>query len=490
MKELDRKIHRLAAIKATLEWDQETNLPPHGVEERSEQLALLEGMIHDLQTSPQLGPLTLDLSEATIVSDEDRALVRLHRREFERASKLPKDLVERLARLTGVAQPLWAQARRENDFKKFSPSLAQLVDLAREKAELLGYQDHPYDALLDQYEPETTSAEVKAVFDGLQPGLADLARRIAARPQVPNAFLSRSFPRVSQEALARKVATDLGFDWNAGRLDVTTHPFCTTLGPRDVRITTRYDESFFNMAFYGVIHETGHALYEQGIDPRFGTTILGTGTSLGIHESQSRFWENFIGRSRPFIDRYFPSFQKAYPESLGDVDAESFYRGVNLVEPSFVRVEADEVTYSLHIILRFRLEMALLDGSLKSDDVPSAWNALFTELFGITPPSDTLGCLQDVHWAMGGLGYFPTYALGNLYAAQFFDALKKSIPDWSSLVSRGEFAPLLAWLRHNIHRHGRVYTAGELCRQVTGQALDPDFFLDYLNQKFGAIYAL
>jgi carboxypeptidase Taq len=490
LKELDRKIHRLASIKATLEWDQETYLPPSAVEERSEQLALLEGMVHDLQTSPLLGPLTAELAEATLPSDEDRALVRLHRREYDRSSKLPKELVEREARLIGVAQPNWAQARKNNDFARFAPHLAQLVDLAREKADLLGWKEHPYDALLDQYEPGTTSAEVKAVFDGLEAGVAGLVKTLRARPQVRNDFLSRSYPREVQEALGRRVAGDLGFDWKAGRLDVTTHPFCTTLGPRDVRITTRYDEHFFNMALYGIIHETGHALYEQGIDPRFGTSILGSGTSLGIHESQSRFWENFIGRSRPFVDRYFPVFQEAYPRSLSDVDPDAFYRGINLVEPSFIRVEADEVTYSLHIILRFRLELALLDGTLKAADVPAAWNELFTKLFGVTPPDDAQGCLQDVHWSMGGLGYFPTYALGNLYAAQFFETLKKAHPDWETLVRAGNFAPLLAWLRTNIHQHGRVYPAGELCLRVTGQPLDPTHFLRYLTDKYGAVYGL
>jgi len=490
LKELDRKIHRLAAVQATLEWDQETNLPPSAVEERSEQLALIEGLIHELQTSPYLGPLTADLAETTLPSDEDRALVRLHRREYDRASRLPRDLVERQARVVGVAQPAWALARRENDFDAFAPHLAKLVALARERADLLGWQDHPYDALLEEYEPGTTSAEVKAVFDGLETGVAELVKTIAARPQVRNDFLSCAYPRGVQERLGRQIATDIGFDWNAGRLDVTTHPFCTTLGPRDVRITTRYDENFFNMALYGIIHETGHALYEQGIDPRLGVSILGSGTSLGIHESQSRFWENFIGRSRPFIDHYFPVFQQAYPESLSDVDAEAFYKGVNLVEPSFIRVEADEVTYSLHIILRFRLELALLDGSLKVGDVPDAWNQLFTKLFGIRPANDAQGCLQDVHWAMGGLGYFPTYTLGNLYAAQFFDTLKQALPDWETLVGRGEFAPLLRWLRTNIHRHGRVLPAGELCRRVTGQPLDPSHFLRYLNEKYGAVYGL
>ncbi|HTH13480.1 MAG TPA: carboxypeptidase M32, partial [Spirochaetia bacterium] len=399
----------MASIKATLEWDQETNLPPAGVEERSEQLALLGGMIHELQTSPHLGPLCQSLAESTLPTDEDRALVRLHQRAYDRASKLPKDLVERQARLVGTAQPTWARARHENSFEKFAPYLDQLVDLARETAELLGYQEHPYDALLEEYEPGTTSAEVKAVFDGLESGVAELVRRLGARPQVRNDFLYQKFPRADQEHLGRKIAGDLGFDWTAGRLDVTTHPFCTSLGPKDVRITTRYDENFFNMALYGIIHESGHALYEQGVDPKLGASILGGGTSLGIHESQSRFWENFIGRSRPFVDRYFPEFQKAYPAALGGIDAGTFYRGINLVEPSFIRVEADEVTYSLHIILRFRLEMAMLEGSLKAADVPAAWNELFTKLFGITPPDNAQGCLQDVHWSFGGMGYFPTY---------------------------------------------------------------------------------
>ena len=490
LKELDKKINRLAAVKAALEWDQETQLPPAGVEERAEQLAVLEGLIHDLRTGPRMGQLTSELSDITLPTDEDRALVRWLRRDFGRAARLPKELVERSARLVGTAQPAWARARKAGDFAAFAPFLEQLVAVAREKAELLGYSDHPYDALLDEYEPGTTSAEVKAVFDGLEGGVAELVRRIAARPQVESAFLSRHYPREVQERVVRQISADIGFDAQAGRLDISTHPFCTTLGPRDVRITTRYDEHFLNMALYGVIHETGHALYEQGVDPAFGATALGGGVSLGIHESQSRFWENLIGRSRPFVERYFPVFREAYPNSLGDVDAETFYRGINRVEPSFIRVEADEVTYSLHIILRFRLELALLDGTLAARNVPDAWNAEFVRLFGITPPDDAQGCLQDVHWAMGGLGYFPTYTLGNLYAAQFFDTLKSAVPDWAGLVARGEFGPILGWLRTNIHRYGRVYPAGELCQRVTGKSLDASHFLNYLHTKFGAIYGL
>lgn len=490
LRDLDRRLARLSAVQALLSWDLETQLPEDAVAERSEQAALIEGLLHDLQTGTARRDLTAALAAAPLASDEDRALVREHRRDYERAQKLPKELVERQARLVGLAQPAWAAARKANRFQDFAPHLQDLVALARETAGLLGYQRHPYDALLDAYEPGATSAEVTAVFDGLEPGVVDLVRRIAGRPQVRHEFLTRRYPREQQERWGRQIAGDLGYDWKAGRLDTVTHPFCTMLGPRDIRITTRWDENFFNMALYGIIHETGHALYDQGAAGRFGASLLGGGTSLGIHESQSRFWENVVGRSRPFVEHYFPAWRQAYPDSLGDVTAAELYGALNKVEPTFIRVEADEVTYSLHIILRFRLELALLDGSLQARDVPAAWNELFTKMLGITPPTDTVGCLQDVHWAMGGLGYFPTYALGNLYAAQFTRTLRTAHPDLDTLIGAGTFAPILAWLRENIHRHGRVYPAGELCRRVTGEPLNPSHFLSYLETKFGALYGL
>ncbi len=490
LRELDRRATRLSRIKAVLEWDQETNLPPEGVLERSEQLALLEGLIYEAKTSPHLGAITTGLHDATLPSDIDRALVdRLHR-DYQRSSKLSLEFAERKARLVGLAQSAWAQARRDSDFKQFAPYLRQLVELARETADRVGYTDEPYDALLVEYEPFSTTQELRQVFDELEPGVSRLTARIKEAPPQDASFLYRRYPREHQEAVVREMMSLLGFDSRAGRLDTTAHPFCTTLGYHDVRITTRWDENFFNMAFFGAIHETGHALYEQGFDPRLAETSLASGTSLGLHESQSRFWENMVARSRPFAEFCFPLLRRHFPEALAGVDGEKFYRAVNRVEPSLIRVEADEVTYTLHILLRFRLETALLDGSLTPDEVPSAWNELSQKLLGVRPENDAEGCLQDIHWAMGGLGYFPTYALGNLYAAQFTGRLRQALPDWDDQLRVGNVAPTLAWLRTNIHRHGAVYPAGELCRRVTGQPLSARPFLEYLNAKYSELYGL
>lgn len=490
LQELDRRITRLTRMKAVLEWDQETNLPPDGVLERSEQLALLEGLIYEAKTSPHLGAISTGLHEATLPSDIDRALVDRLFRDFQRASKLSQEFAERRARLVGVAQSAWAQARKDSDFQQFAPYLRQLVDLARETADRVGYTEEPYDALLTEYEPFTTTRELRQVFDELEPGVSRLTARIQEADPIDSSFLYKKYPRDRQEAVVREMMNLLGFDSRAGRLDTTAHPFCTTLGGRDVRITTRWDENFFNMAFFGAIHETGHALYEQGFDPRLAETSLAAGTSLGLHESQSRFWENMVARSRPFAEYCFPLLRRHFPESLAGVDPEKWYRAVNKVEPSLIRVEADEVTYTLHILLRFRLETALLNGTLNPDEVPGAWNELSQKLLGVQPENDAEGCLQDIHWAMGGIGYFPTYALGNLYAAQFTERLRQSLPDWESQLQIGNLAPTLTWLRTNIHRHGAVYPAGELCRRVTGQSLSARPFLTYLTQKYSELYAL
>jgi len=485
----DQKIRRLGEIKAALEWDQETGLPADAVDERAEQLALLEGLIHEEKVSPAWAGLFKTVESGPPLSVAGKALVRELQRDLKTAWKLPAEFVEREARLVSKSQSVWAAARRQKDFAAFLPSFASLVAMAREKADLLGWSEHPYDALLDLYEPGATTKDVKRVLGELETGVVGLVRAIAQKPVVSNEVLTRSYPRAQQEAAARRIAADLGLDAKASRLDVTTHPFCTTLGPRDVRITTRYDEGFFATALYGVIHETGHALYEQGVDPRLGATVLGGGTSLGMHESQSRFWENRVGRSKAFIEHYWPVFKAAFPESLSDSNAASFYRAVNRVEPSFIRVEADEVTYSLHILLRFRLETALLDGSLLPADVPEAWNQEFQRLFGKTPPDNAQGCLQDVHWAMGGIGYFPTYALGNLYAAQLTQTMVRDL-DLDQKIAQGDFAPVLAWLRQKIHQHGRIYSAAELCVQVTGRALEAAPFLSYLTSKYGELYGL
>lgn len=489
LKDLDHRIRTVQQIAAVLGWDQETYLPEGAVEDRSRQLAWLETQAHSLLTSSEMGDLIALLEDSPPEGEVDRALVQTLARDHRRAVKLPAELVERRARHVSVSQAAWAKARKDDNFEAFRPYLETMVDITREVTRHLGWKDHPYDALLDEYEPFMTTKEVKAVFDILQPQLTALVKNIAAKAKIDTSPLSRNYPREKQEVLGREILTLLGFDWNRGRLDVTTHPFCTTLGDDDVRLTTRYDENFFNMAVYGMIHEAGHGLYEQGFGEDIRGTSLAKGTSLGIHESQSRFWENIIGRSQPFVEHFFPLIRTTFPEATQGLTAQDFYRALNAVEPSFIRVEADEVTYSLHIILRFRLELALVDGTLAVKDLPRVWNDTFEELFGIRPPSDAQGCLQDVHWSMGGIGYFPTYALGNLYGAQWRAAMKQDL-DLESLVAKGNFAPLLHWLRDKIHRHGSLYSASELSNRIMGSTLDPRHFLEYLQEKYGSLYGL
>jgi carboxypeptidase Taq len=368
--------------------------------------------------------------------------------------------------------------------------LEELVQLNIEKAERYGYEEHIYDALLDQFEPFMKTREVERVFDGLRDSLVDLVRRISEAPQVDDVFLHHSYPAERQELLGNEFLNALGYEFNRGRLDVSAHPFTTTLGPNDVRITTRYHEDLFASAVFSTIHEAGHALYELGVDPKYHNTLLATGTSLGIHESQSRLWENMVGRSREFWSHWFPRVKELFPEQLSGVEKEQFYRAINRVEPSLIRIEADEVTYSLHVILRFQLEVKLMTGELEVKDLPEAWNTTMEELLGITPPSDAKGVLQDVHWSMGAIGYFPTYALGNLYGAQFLRTMLREIPDVYDKVAAGEFAPILSWLRERIHCHGAAKTPKELITEVTGEELDPEYFVRYLESKYGEIYGL
>ena len=487
LRALDKKIRSFSQIGAILGWDQETYLPDGAVSDRAQQLAVLETHLHSLITNPDLSRFLSALEESPPPSLIDQALVKSLRRDHDRAIKIPGDLVERRARHVSESQAAWAKARRENDFPAFEPYLETMVDITREVTRCLGWKDHPYDALLDEYEPFITTQEVKEVFDKLQPRLSELVKTIAAHPPINSEVLSRSYPKEKQEALGKDILGKMGFDWNRGRLDVSTHPFCTTLGDDDIRLTTRYDENFFNMAVYGMIHEAGHGLYEQGIGTEIRGTSLAKGTSMGIHESQSRFWENIVGRSLGFVNHFFPALHQYFPQALEGVSSQEFYSALNKVEPSFIRVEADEVTYSLHIILRFRLELALIEGSLQVKDLPDAWNQGFQELFGIRPPTNAEGCLQDVHWSMGGIGYFPTYALGNLYAAQWRHYIKKDM-DLETLVSQGNFAPILQWLRDKIHRHGSVYSARDLCVLVTGEPLNPEYFLQYIQEKYGSLY--
>jgi carboxypeptidase Taq len=487
---LVREIGQLDTIAQLLDWDSETCMPPNGLAVRADQLALMATLAHERRSSKPLGDLLAQL-EGSPLDPVQTTNVRELRRLYDRAVKVPAQLVQQIAHATTLAKDAWGKAREASDFAAFAPHLEELLRLKRQVADLLGYQKERYDALMDDFEPGLTTAEVAAIFASLRRPLAEFVRLLnESRHQPDVSILKRHFPRDAQERFSRRMADAIGFDFTSGRIDVSKHPFCSGMGPGDVRLTTRYYENFFNASVFGVLHEAGHGLYEQGLDPKHVYTPAGQSVSLGIHESQSRLWENLIGRSRPFWEGVYPECQKAFPQALGNVPLDAFYAAINRVGPSLIRVEADEVTYNLHIILRFELERAMLDGTLAVKDVPAAWNEKMQDLLGVTPPNDREGCLQDIHWSMGIFGYFPTYALGNLYAAQFFEAAQEAIPDLTARIRRGDLATLRGWLRANIHVHGQRFRATELVQRVTGRPLSTEPFLRYIRAKFAPIYGL
>jgi carboxypeptidase Taq len=498
LRALDAELRRLIHVSAVLSWDQETYMPPKAVGERSEQLELLSGLIHDRQCSPELGGL---LSQAG-VSDRrplgpddaapvERAYLRELYRAYRRSTRLPRRLVTELAKQAAVGQARWQEARKASDFGQFAPQLEVILGLVREIASCLGYTEHPYDPLLDEYEPWMKTSELERVFAGLRPKLRGLVQRIRSSGRQPDtSFLKTPYPVDRQREFSLTVLRAIGYDFQRGRLDESAHPFTTTLGRADVRLTTRYNPEFFNTGVFGTIHEAGHGLYELGIGAELADTILADGTSMGIHESQSRMWENLIGRSLPFWVFFYPRLKALFPQALEAVRLEDFHRAINAVEPSLIRVEADEVTYNLHILVRFELEKRLISGELKVGELPEAWNAQYREDLGVSVPDDAQGVLQDIHWSMGSFGYFPTYALGNLYAAQFYRTMKRDLPGMEEELVRGEFAPVLSWLRDKVHRLGRLVPAAELCRQVTGESLDPACLAEYLEGKYAAVYEL
>ncbi len=497
LKELDREIQIFTHVAAVLNWDQETYMPEAAVDERSDQAAAIQAIIHEKRTAPEMGDLLAKLGADednpkgdAALSDMDRALIRVIYRDFSREIKLPKELVVRLAKVTSVGQSRWVEARRKSDFPGFVPVLGEIVDLVIESAERLGYPEHPYDALLDGYEPWMRTARVRTVFEQLQRDLVPLVTAIKDSPQVPDEFLYADFPIAQQDQFGRSVLEKMQWDFTRGRLDVSAHPFTSTLGARDVRLTTRYDANNFKGGVFGTIHEAGHGLYELGFPQEVNGSSLSNAASLGVHESQSRTWENIIGRSRPFWTFFYPRLREINPQQLAGQDLESFYRAINKVEPSHIRVEADEVTYSLHVILRFNLETRLVNREIAVKDLAEAWREESRKLLGIVPASDALGVLQDIHWSLGLIGYFPTYALGNLYGAQFTATMRKELPDLDERLEAGDLASVLDWLRRNIHRHGSSLTAEELVRTVTGEDLRADYFVHYLKEKYRGIYNL
>jgi carboxypeptidase Taq len=483
----------LASCASVLGWDERTYMPHDGSAHRAEQLALLARMTHELLTEPRVGECLADVETSSFVRDSESmaANIREIRRAYDRAVKLPKELVEEIARATTRAQQVWQEARQANDYAAFRPWLEKIIHLKRQEADAIGYGDAAYDALVDEYEPGATAAEITRTFAALRAELVPLLTAIAASGKKPKQdILEREYPLARQEVFGQAAAAAIGFDFRSGRLDVTTHPFCSGIGPGDCRITTRYDARHFNNAFFGILHEAGHGIYDQGLDPEQFGTPLGSAVSLGIHESQSRMWENFVGRSRPFWEHFFPRAQQVFLEALAGARLDDFYFAINAVQPSFIRVEADEATYNLHIILRFELEQALLSGDLPPADLPAVWNEKFRQYFQLVPPTNALGCLQDVHWSMGGIGYFPTYTLGNMYAAQFMDQARKDLGDLDTDFRRGDFGRLKTWLNEKIHRPGQLYRPADLCRHITGQSPSHKPLIEYLRRKYAPLYGI
>lgn len=491
-----KEITLLGSCSHLLSWEEHTYMPPKGNELRANQLGLLAGMCHEKATDPAIGDMLETLEESSDeFNDPESPMavnVREARHEYDKGTKLSRKLVEELTKVTSLGQHAWIEARKKSDFSVFLPLLKQIVDLKIETAEAYGYGDGvPYDALLDHYEPGATTESINEIFTPLKEELVELVAAIKNSGIEPDTgIITRKYPIEAQKTFGIQAAREIGFCFDAGRLDETAHPFCSGIGPGDCRITTRYDEHHFPGAFFGTLHEAGHGIYEQGLNPDAFGTPMGESVSLGIHESQSRMWENLVGRSRSFWKHYYSQAQTTFPEALSGVELEEFYRAINDVRPSFIRVEADEVTYNLHIMLRFELEQKLISREVDPKDIPEIWNSTFTEYFGITPPDDASGCLQDIHWSMGGIGYFPTYTLGNMYASQFFEAAGKELGDLNEMFSKGEFEPLKKWLNEKIHAQGKKYRAHDLVEKVTGQPLSHEPLVRHLHEKYDELYQL
>jgi len=491
------KVHEIDDLNkalSVLSWDRQVNMPKAGAAARVQQMTTLSRLSHIMYTSDEMGEMieagAAEVAGADYESDE-ASLIRLLWRTYRDARKLPSEFVARVSEVSGHAHKAWVQAREENDFDGYRPWLEQIIELGQEMADLYGYEDERYDALLDKYEYDMKTAEVRAIFAALKDELVPLRQAIQERGTfVDDSLLHQPFDVEKQKLFARYIAPKVGYDLSRGHIGTVVHPFAITFNRDDSRITTRWYPNYLCPSVFGTLHESGHAIYEQGTHPDLARTPLARGTSLGVHESQSRMMENIAGRSLGFWQAHFPYLQSLFPDQLGDHTVEAFHRAINKVQPSYIRVEADELTYNFHIILRFELEQAMINGELTAKDVPGAWNDKMVELLGVTPPTDSEGCLQDVHWSRPMFGYFPTYALGNLYAAQFYETAVAQEPAIGVEMAEGKTDALFGWLGENIHQHGKKFTPRELVQRVTGQPLDYEAFMRYATNKFSAIYEL
>lgn len=497
LKDLLMEYAKAQSVSAIVQWDQETYMPDGAGEFRSEQLAWLSALAHEIHTGHRfqnaLAKL-VDLETGVVIDDkrdlETKRFLALVWKDYHFASVLPASFVEEFSRLTSQSQQVWAKSRMNNDFNAFRPYLEKIVDLCRKQADYYGWTGSPYDALMEQYEPGMTTETVGKLFSELKKGLITLIEDIRTSPNKPDdRLLKESFDTDKQWMFGLEVVEKMGYNLNYGRQDRSAHPFTTGFHPTDVRITTRVFEKDMKSAFFSTVHEAGHALYEQGLPLKYFSTPFGEAASYGIHESQSRMWENMIGRSRPFWQYFYPRLQELFP-LLKETDVMDFYRMINVVEPSLIRVEADEVTYSLHIMLRFEIEKMLINDGLKVSELPDLWNEKMKEYLGVIPKDYKMGVMQDVHWSMGAIGYFPSYALGNLYAAQFLNKTLMDHPGFWNTIRAGEFSVLLNWLRNHIHAQGRRLDPLDLVKSVTGENLSPKPFLEYLKNKYNEIYEL
>jgi carboxypeptidase Taq len=483
-----RRISDLRYASAVLQWDQETYMPPKGAAFRGQQLATLSELSHQFFTSNETGDLLNKLLQQNDLTPPQRRNVELSLYDYNKAKKLSASFVRELTETINQSFHSWIEARKLNSFAHFEKDLAKLVEFKRQEAHLLGFESHPYNALLNDYERGATVELLDRVFDSVREPLRELLMKIMARPETDDSFMRQHFPKQLQWDHGVKLLKQMGYDLEAGRQDISEHPFTTSFSSQDVRVTTRIDEQDFSNMTWSTIHELGHALYEQGLPASEYGLPLGEACSLSIHESQSRLWENQVGRSYIFWQHHYPSLQAQFPQQLGKVSIHQFYAGINKVKPSFIRTEADEVTYHFHVMIRYELEKSLIEGSLHVADIPAYWNSQYEKYMAIRPADDLHGCLQDVHWSHGSFGYFPTYSLGSFYAAQFFGQAKQEIPSLEAEIGSGNYQSLLNWLRQKIHVHGRYYTSEELCEAVCGKPLDISHFMGYLLDKYKKIY--
>lgn len=493
LKEILGEVSDLNRAQAVLGWDQQVNMPPAGGEARGQQLGTLGKIAQEKFIADEVGTLLEDLRREFAGADpasDEASMIRVASRNYNKARRVPPSFIVEQEVVSSKAFEAWREARSKSDFSIFRPHLEKVLDLVHKYISFFPPADHPYDTLLDDFEPGMKTADVREIFDGLRPRQVALIKAITSRKQVKDDFLHRKFNEKKLWDFGVNVISKFGYEFSRGRQDKAPHPFETTFSVNDVRITTRYEADNPMAMVFSTLHESGHAMYEQGVNPAYDRTPLESGTSLAVHESQSRMWENLVGRSLPFWEHFYPQFKKLFPSQLEGVSLKSFYRAINKVEPSLIRVNADEATYNMHIMLRLEMEIAMVEGMVRVKDLPELWNTKMREYLGITPPNDAKGVLQDIHWSGGSIGYFSTYALGNLISAQLWERINKDIKNLEDQIRKGEFGELLGWLRRNIHQHGQKFEPQDLVQRVTGSKITPAPYVRYLTKKYSEIYSL